>query len=90
VGLAWASFAAGIAERAAGARDPWLDALPEGSRRALAGGAAFQLAGALYAEGRAEDASRALARAAELLPARLLAEAEADPTAAELWHAEPR
>jgi hypothetical protein len=51
------------------------------------GGALLQLAGALYAEGHTDEASRALARAADLLPPHLVAAAEADPTAAELWHA---
>ncbi len=88
VGLAWAHLTSGIRERAARAGDPWADPLPEEERRAIEGGALLQLAGAFYAEGRTDEASRALARAAELLPRRLLADAEADPTAAELWHVE--
>lgn len=89
VGLAWARFAADLREAAARGGDPWMDALSGESRRATEGGAALQVAGALYAGGRTDEASRALARAAELLPRRLLADAEADPTAAELWHTEP-
>jgi spermidine synthase len=89
VGLAWARFAAELRERARTGSDPWSHPPSEAARRAKDGGAALQLAGALYAEGRVEEASRALARAAELLPRRLLADAEADPSAAELWHTEP-
>jgi len=89
VGLAWARFAAELREHSRHGSDPWSHPPSEASRRAIDGGAALQLAGALYAGGRTDEASRALARAAELLPPRLLANAEADPTAAELWHTEP-
>jgi spermidine synthase len=89
VGLPWAQFAAGLRERAHLSSEPWSHPPSEAARRATDGGAVLQLAGALYAEGRTDEASRALARAAELLPGRLLADAEADPTAAELWHEDP-
>jgi hypothetical protein len=67
--------------------DPVFPDLPADARRASDGGAALQMAGAFFAEGREEEASRWLARASELLPPHLLLRAPADPTAAELWHA---
>ena len=45
----------------------------------------LQLAGAYWAAGRAEEAASALALASERLPRSLVADAPADPTAAELW-----
>jgi len=45
----------------------------------------LQMAGALYVTQQTEAASRAFAKASELLPGRLVREAEADATAAELW-----
>jgi spermidine synthase len=86
VGLDWARFAASLRERARRGDDPWSHP-SEAARSAMDGGALLQLAGALYAEGHTDEASHALARAAGLLPPHLVAAAEADPTAAELWHA---
>jgi spermidine synthase len=84
-GIAFASFGEAVRRAAEAGGDPLHPDLPAEARQAAAGGALFQAAGALYAAGRTEDASRALAAAAERLPRRLLADAPADPTAAELW-----
>jgi spermidine synthase len=85
VGLAWAGFAESL--RAADERlgTPLWPDLDEAARRASRGGSALQAAGAYYVAGRHAEASRALELAAGLLPRRLLADAEADPTAAEVW-----
>jgi spermidine synthase len=88
VGVAWARAAAGGLRAGEARADPLLAALPPEERRAVGGGAALQLAGALYAEGQLEESGRALALAAELLPPRLFADAPADPTAAQVWHGE--
>ena len=87
VGAAWAGFAEGVREADARAGHPLYPGLSPAARRAAEGGSWLQLAGALHAAGRDAEAGRALARAAALLPAHLLAEAPADPTAAEVWHA---
>jgi spermidine synthase len=84
-GLPWAHFAALLREAAAREGDPLYGPLPDFARRATDAGAALQAAGAYWVAGRRDEASRALTAAAELLPAHLLAEAPADPTAAELW-----
>jgi spermidine synthase len=83
-GLAFAGFAKGLREAAGEA----LAALPADARRAGDGGHALQVAGALLAAGRGDEAGRALAAAAALLPRELFADAPPDPTAAEAWHAE--
>ncbi len=69
--------------------DPLFPALPADAVRAREGGAALQLAGALYVAGRAGESSRALAIAADRLPTHILAEAEADASAAEVWFDPP-
>ena len=69
---------------AAGGRDP-VFALDAEARRASDGGAALQMAGALYVTRETDAASRAFAKASEFLPGRLVKDAEADATAAELW-----
>lgn len=69
---------------AAGGRDP-VFALDADARRAMDGGAALQMAGALYVTRETGAAARAFAKASELLPTRLVSDAEADATAAELW-----
>jgi len=84
VGVAWQRFTDGV-RTASLLGDPLYPDLGLEARRAAAGGAALQMAGALWAEGRAGEAARAVTVAAGLLPPRLLADAEADPTAAELW-----
>jgi spermidine synthase len=81
VGMAWLE----LAEQLRRADDPLRLALPPEARSAMDGGAALQAAGVFFAAGRGEDAGRALAAASELIPRRLLAEAPADPTAAEVW-----
>jgi hypothetical protein len=58
-------------------------------RRASQGGVLLQTAGALYAAGRLDDTGQALAAASARLPAHLFADAPADPSAAEVWRAEP-
>jgi spermidine synthase len=90
VGLAWASFAESLRAADVEAGLPLWPDLDEAARRAARGGSALQAAGAYFAAGRHAEASRAVARAAELLPRRLVADAEADPTAAEVWTQEPR
>jgi spermidine synthase len=88
VGLAWTRFAERLRSSALRVGDPLFELGPA-ERRAALGGAALQEAGALWSTGRTEAAARAFSRAAALLPPRLVAEATEDPTAAELWAAEP-
>jgi hypothetical protein len=88
VGLRLAALVQRLRAEAARRGDALHADLPDEARRAADGGQALQLAGALFVEGRTEEASRALAAAAERLPAHLLAEAPADPTAAEVWRAD--
>jgi hypothetical protein len=83
VGPKWIRVTESVREAARG-RDP-IFALDAEQRRAGDGGAALQMAGALYVTQQTEAASRAFAKASELLPGRLVREAEADATAAELW-----
>jgi hypothetical protein len=85
VGLAWVRFAEAVRSEARRAGDPLFPALSPEARRASDGGALLQQAGALYVAGRVAAAAESFARAAELLPASLVAAAPADPTAAELW-----
>lgn len=86
VGLAWVGFAEALRATAAASGDPLWPALPPAAARAAEGGALLQRAGALYVAGRPDAAAAAFAAAAAALPARLVADAPADPTAAELWH----
>ncbi|MDJ0785774.1 MAG: hypothetical protein QNK05_03135 [Myxococcota bacterium] len=88
VGRAFASFAEQVAGRR-GDADPIFPDLWPAARRAREGGLQLQAAGALFVEGRHTEASRTLGRAADLLPRAVLADAPPDPTAAELWWAEP-
>jgi hypothetical protein len=81
-------FAERLRAEAQRAGDPLYPALGDEARRSAEGGALLQLAGALYAAGRTDAAAEAFGRAAAALPARLVTEAPADPTAAELWRAE--
>jgi spermidine synthase len=89
VGLRLAALAERLRAAAAQAGDPVHRDLPPAARRAADGGQALQLAGALFVAGRTEEARRALAAAAARLPPHLLAEGDPDPSAAELWWAEP-
>jgi spermidine synthase len=84
VGVGFARFAARLAA-AAGAGDDVYPGLSEDQRRAMQGGAALQAAGAFYVERRGDEAARSFERAASLLPPRLVRDADADPTAAEVW-----
>jgi len=59
--------------------------LSQRAARARRGGAELQRAAALHAAGRDEEAARALEAAAALLPRSVLAEAPADPSAADVW-----
>ena len=83
VGPKWVRVTESVREAARGGNP--LFALDAEQRRASDGGAALQMAGALYVTGQTDAASRAFAKAAELLPGRLVRDAEADATAAELW-----
>jgi spermidine synthase len=67
------------------AGDDIFPALPEPARRASRAGALLQAASAAWAEGRADDAAKLLAAAADQLPARILDPERPDPTAAEVW-----
>ncbi len=87
VGLDWVRFAEALRSATERAGDPLFPRLTAEARRASAGGAALQLAGALFVSGRREEASRAFTHAARLLPERLVAAAPADASAAELWAA---
>ncbi len=86
VGANWVRFTESLRAAARGA-DP-LFALDADARRAMDGGAALQMAGALYVTQQTDAASRAFAKAGELLPGRLVRDAKADATAAELWGGE--
>lgn len=88
VGLRWLRFATRLGEAARAGADDVYPELPEPMRRAVRGGAALQAAGAFYAEGRSDDSARALESAISLLPRRLVGDAPADPTAAEVWAAD--
>jgi len=88
VGLAWIGFAERLQAAARAKGDPLWPALPAPAARARDGGALLQRAGALYVAGRYDAAARTFSAAARRLPARLVKAAPADPTAAELWHAE--
>jgi len=83
VGPKWVRLTESVREAARG-KDA-VFALDAAAQRAMEGGAALQMAGAFYVTGQTEAASRAFAKASSLLPARLVGEAEADATAAELW-----
>lgn len=85
VGLAFARLASRIAAAAAIGGDEVYPDLGEAQRRAVRGGAALQAAGAFYVERRSAEAARAFEEAASQLPPQLVRDAEADPTAAEVW-----
>jgi len=85
VGLLWSGLADSLRDAAQHTGDGLFPALPPEASRSSEGGAALQRAGALWVAGRLDDASGALATASALLPPRLLSEATADPTAAEVW-----
>ncbi|MEE9608057.1 MAG: hypothetical protein V3U03_09995 [Myxococcota bacterium] len=85
VGPRWALFADRLRSSSAGGLDPLYPGLSAAARRVSEGGALLQRAGAYWAAGRAEEAASALALASERLPRSLVADAPADPTAAELW-----
>ena len=86
VGPKWVRFTESL--RAAASGRDHVFALDTDERRASDGGAALQMAGALYVARETEAAARAFATASKLLPARLVKDAEADATAAELWGVE--
>ena len=87
-GLTWVAFAERLRAEAQRAGDPIYPDLPPASARDAEGGAQLQRAGALFSAGATRAAASAFTRAAELLPARLVAEGAPDPTAAELWRDE--
>jgi spermidine synthase len=84
VGARWLAFAESVLAR----EETLWPGLSEDARRSATGGGALQRAGTLYVGGEVEAAARAFTRAASLLPSRLVSDANADPTAAELWHGE--
>jgi hypothetical protein len=86
VGREFAFFAEQIRTHERNRPRPLFPDLPPAALRAGEAGSLLQQAGAAWSEGRRGDAARALALAAERLPAHLLAEGAADPSAAELWH----
>ena len=88
VGPRWITFTERLRDAARKTGDPLWTTRDIDARRAIDGGAALQLAGAYYTAGEMEAASRAFARAADLLPPALVRDAPEDPTAAELWSAE--
>ncbi len=85
VGLDWSGFVDAVRDAARGAGDELFPRLPPEAQHASEGGALLQQAGAFWVAGRFQDASSALAAASALVPPRLLSEAPADPTAAEVW-----
>jgi len=88
VGTTWTRYADAVRRADRAARDadvnPWRE-LGDDRMRAGEGGAALQLAGAAWADGRGDDAAKALAMAGAELPPPLLAPEAPDPTAAEVW-----
>lgn len=84
VGFAWQRFSDGL-RAAAVLGNPLYPDLDRAAMRARAGGSALQMAGALWTEGRSDEAARAITVAADLLPDHLLANAPPDQTAADLW-----
>ena len=83
----FAGFARGPARGARAPRSP-RSARPRAAPAPA--GTRSRVADALLAAGRGDEAGQALAAAAALLPRELFADAPADPTAAEAWHAEER
>ena len=84
VGSAWVRFAKQLRQGSLGLETGFAG-YGDSERRAGDGGHALQTAGALYAEGHTALSGQALASAVALLPGRLLEEAPADPTAANVW-----
>jgi len=84
VGPAWVQIAKQLREVSLTRPTPF-PGFTEAARRAGDGGHALQTAGALFSIGRRDPAAQATAVAASLLPPEVFAEAEADPTAAEVW-----
>lgn len=89
VGLAWSARALAW-QRAAPVPDPLYPGLAPPAMEARRGGDALALAGALFSSGRETEAARALAVAADRLPARVLRDAPPDPSAAEVWFDDAR
>jgi spermidine synthase len=85
VGLRWVRFQEELMRAVKHSGDAIYPDLDARSREASRGGALLQAAGSLWMAGRAHDAGQLLARASELLPPELLAQAPADPTAADVW-----
>jgi spermidine synthase len=85
VGLRWVRFEDALRGAARRSGDDVYPDLGAAGLLASEGGAWLQAAGALWVAGREEQASRALAAASARLPPQLLADAPADPTAAEIW-----
>ncbi len=86
VGPAWVQIAKRLREASLTHATPF-PGFTDTARRAGDGGHALQTAGALFAAGHRNPAAQATAIAASLLPPEVFAEAEADPTAAEVWQA---
>ncbi|MCP5066733.1 MAG: hypothetical protein GY946_09215 [bacterium] len=84
VGPAWVRIARQLREVSLASPVPF-PGLGEAARRAGDGGHALQAAGALFSIGNHNQAGQAMAVAAELLPQEVFAEAEADPTASDVW-----
>ncbi|MCG8587981.1 MAG: fused MFS/spermidine synthase [Proteobacteria bacterium] len=84
-GAQWIAWSRRLREAAAADPAGVFPDLGGAQQRASEGGLALQQAGALYTENRVPEAARTLERAAALLPARLVRDAPADATAAELW-----
>lgn len=85
VRLAWTRRVAAIVSSIPSSSDPLYPDLPPQADRARRGGLAFQQASALYAAGRRDDAARALAAAADLLPGSVLADGAPDSSVADVW-----
>ncbi len=91
VGLRWVRFqetlqrASQLGGNAIDPGDAIYPGLDARAREASHGGALLQAASSLWVAGRAQEAAQFLARASELLPPELLAQAPADPSAADVW-----
>lgn len=81
----WLAFEKRLRELREARGDPIYPGLAARQRRAALGGEQLRAAGVAFAAGREAEASRALEAAAALLPRRLFADAEPDPTIAEVW-----
>lgn len=85
VGMNWVALSDRI-RSAAGGRDTIYPDLSSEAREASSGGLALQAASALYIAGQPQKSARMFTVGAERIPARLVSEASADASVANVWH----